>query len=75
MIAACGDVALLQLAVVGVAILRTRSLPVGLGGLALGLAIVGFATVLPVAAEAATSAFGLGLLLWFTWLGLVMQRR
>jgi hypothetical protein len=62
-------------AVVGVAILRTRSLSVGLGGLALGLAIVGVATVLPVAAEAATSVFGLGLLIWFTWLGLAMQRR
>lgn len=62
-------------AVVGVAILRTRSLSAGLGGLALGLAIVGAATVLPVAADAATSVFGLGLLVWFTWLGLAMGRR
>lgn len=61
-------------AVVGVAVLRTRSLSAGLGVVAIGLAIVGMATVVPVAAEAATSIFGLGLLLWFTWLGLALRR-
>lgn len=62
-------------AVVGLAALRTRALSAGLGGLALGLAVVGMATVVPVASEAATSIFGLGLILWFTWLGLILQRR
>jgi hypothetical protein len=33
------------------------------------------ATVFPSAAEAATSIFGLGLILWFTWLGLALRRR
>ncbi|MGB5951089.1 MAG: hypothetical protein WBG57_01095 [Ornithinimicrobium sp.] len=62
-------------AVVGFAALRTRALSAGLGGLALGLAAVGMATVVPIAAEAATDIFGLGLILWFTWLGLSMGRR
>lgn len=62
-------------AVVGFAALRTRALSAGLGGLALGLAAVGMATVVPIAAEAATSIFGLGFILWFTWLGLSMGRR
>lgn len=61
-------------AVVGVTIFRTRSLQAGLGGLALALAIVGIATLMPLATEAATSIFGLGLLLWFTWLGLALRR-
>jgi hypothetical protein len=62
-------------AAVGVAALRSRALSAPLGGLALGLATVGLATVFPAAAEAATSIFGLGLILWFTWLGLALRRR
>ncbi|GAA1435073.1 hypothetical protein GCM10009641_30230 [Mycobacterium cookii] len=62
-------------AVVGFAVLRTRTLSAPLGGLALGLAAVGTATVVPAAADAATSVFGLGLILWFTWLGLSLRRR
>ncbi|MGB3860102.1 MAG: hypothetical protein WBG89_03360 [Ornithinimicrobium sp.] len=62
-------------AVVGFAALRTRALSAGLGGLALGLAAVGMATVIPAASEAATDIFGLGLILWFTWLGLALGRR
>ena len=62
-------------AVVGFAALRTRALSASLGGLALGLAAVGMATVIPVAAEAATSVFGLGLIVWFTWLGIALRRR
>ena len=61
-------------AVVGVAALRSRALSAGLGGLALGLATVGMVTVIPVASEVATSIFGLGLILWFTWLGLALRR-
>ena len=62
-------------AAVGVAVLRSRVLSAPLGGLALGLATVGMATVFPSAAEAATSVFGLGLILWFTWLGRTLRRR
>ncbi len=62
-------------AVVGLAALRTRALSAGLGGLALGLAAVGMVTVIPIAAEAATSIFGIGLIVWFTWLGLALRRR
>ncbi len=62
-------------AVVGIAALRSKALSAGLGGLALGLATVGMATVIPLASEVATSIFGLGLILWFTWLGLALRRR
>ncbi len=62
-------------AAVGFAALRSRALSAGLGGLALGLAAVGMATVVPFAAEVATSIFGLGLIVWFTWLGLALRRR
>ncbi len=62
-------------AVVGLAVLRTRALPAALGGLSLGLAAVGLVTVVPAAADVATSVFGLGFIVWFTWLGVVMARR
>lgn len=62
-------------AVVGLAILRTRALSAALGGLALGLAAVGMATVVPAAAEVTTSLFGLGFIVWFTWLGIALGRR
>ena len=41
---------------------------------ALGLGAVGTATVVPAAAELNTSLFGLGLIVWFTWLGVVLRR-
>ncbi len=62
-------------AVVGLAVLRTRALPAALGGLSLGLAAVGLVTVVPAAADVATSVFGLGFIVWFTWLGLALRRR
>ena len=65
----------LWVAVVGLAALRTRALSAGLGGLALGLAAAGMVTVIPIASDAATSIFGLGLIVWFTWLGLALRRR
>ncbi len=61
--------------VVGLAVLRSRALSPALGGLALGLGVVGLATVIPIASEAATDVFGLGLIVWFTWLGLALRRR
>lgn len=65
----------LWVAVVGAAIVRSRTLSAALGGLALGLAAVGVATLIPAAADAATSLFGLGLLVWFTWVGVSLSRR
>ncbi|WP_300461488.1 hypothetical protein [uncultured Nocardioides sp.] len=62
-------------AAVGLAALRTHALSAGLGGLALGLGAVGTVTVVPAAAELNTSVFGLGLIVWFTWLGVVLYRR
>lgn len=62
-------------AVVGLAVLRTRALPATLGGLSLGLAAAGMVTLVPAAAEVATSVFGLGFIVWFTWLGVVLARR
>ena len=62
-------------AVVGWAAVRTRALSAALGGLALGLAVVGAATLLPAAADTATSVFGLGFLVWFTWAGVALSRR
>lgn len=64
----------LWVATVGYAVLRTRALSAGLGGLALGLAAVGMATVIPPAAETNTSVFGLGMIIWFTWLGVALRR-
>ena len=61
-------------AAVGLAALRARTLSAPLAGLALGLAAVGMATVVPAASDLATSVFGLGLILWFTWLGLTLRR-
>ncbi|MBD8868871.1 hypothetical protein [Nocardioides donggukensis] len=65
----------LWVAVVGLAALRTRALSAGLGGLALGLAAAGMATVIPIASEVAASIFGIGLIVWFTWLGVALRRR
>lgn len=65
----------LWLAAVGVAALRTRAPHPVLGGSALGLAAVGAVTVVPAAAEIATSVFGLGLIVWFTAVGLTLARR
>jgi hypothetical protein len=62
-------------AVVGYAVLRTRAVSAALGGLAVGLALVGMATVVPGASDVATSIFGLGFIVWFTWLGIVLARR
>ena len=64
----------LWVATVGYAVLRTRVLSAGLGGLALGLGAVGTATVIPAAAETNTSVFGLGMIVWFTWLGVARRR-
>jgi hypothetical protein len=53
--------------------LRTGALPRALNHLGLGAGVAGIATVVP-ALEAAGALFGLGLIVWFAWLGRVMLR-
>lgn len=65
----------LWVATVGYAVLRTHALSAGIGGLALGLGAVGTATVIPAAAELNTSLFGLGMIVWFTWVGVALRRQ
>lgn len=48
--------------------LRIRAIPVGLAGLGLAIGIAGLATLVPAAAEISSSVFGLGLIVWFTWI-------
>lgn len=58
---------------VGWAALRIRALPRALGWLGVVTGAAGVATVLP-AADVFESIFGLGLLVWFTWAGVVLIR-
>lgn len=59
---------------VSLAALRTGALPKGLGYLGLIMAIAGFATIIP-ALEMVGAIFGLGLIVWFTWLGIILLRQ
>lgn len=56
------------------AALRSGGLPKGLNYLGGLVGIAGILTVLPMLAEALTSAFGLGFIVWFLWAGVVMVR-
>lgn len=56
------------------AALRSGELPRLLDYLGLLVGIAGILTVLPMLADALTSVFGLGLIVWFTWAGIVMLR-
>ena len=53
--------------------IRTGALPRGLNYLGILIAIGGLATVVP-ALETVGIVFGLGLILWLAWLGIVMSR-
>jgi uncharacterized Tic20 family protein len=66
-----GGVWLLLLAWAG---LRTRELPRALSLLAIVLGVAGVLTVVPPLKELALSLYGLGLIVWFVWLGSVMLR-
>ena len=59
---------------VSVAALRTGALPNPLNYLGLVAGAAGVLTVIPAAAEALGAVFGLGLIAWFVWLGVVMLR-
>jgi Domain of unknown function (DUF4386) len=59
---------------VSLAAWRGASLPRGLNVLGVISAVAGLATVIP-AFEAAEMAFGIGLIVWFVWLGVALLRR
>jgi hypothetical protein len=61
------------LVLIGSAALRTRELPRALSFLGIVLGIAGILTVVP-SLEPASSLYGLGLIVWFVWLGIVMLR-
>ncbi len=53
---------------------RTGGLPKMLNYLGLLVGIAGILTVVPPLADVLTSVFGLGFIVWFTWVGVVMLR-
>lgn len=55
------------------AALRAGGLPRALSYLGMVIGVAGILTVVP-ALEALTAVFGLGLIVWFAWLGIVMLR-
>ena len=63
------------LLLVSMAALRARMLGRGLALVGLATGIAGLATLVPAAADAAMSAFGLGLIIWFVGTGLALARR
>lgn len=52
--------------------LRIRAIPVGVAGLGLAIGLAGLATLVPAAAQISASVFGLGLIVWFTWIALTL---
>nr|WP_306255113.1 DUF4386 family protein [Ornithinimicrobium cryptoxanthini] len=61
------------LLLIGWAALRAQELPRALSSLGIVLGIAGILTVVP-ALEPAASLYGLGLIVWFVWLGTLMLR-
>ncbi len=58
---------------VSLAALRTGGLPKGLNILGLSVGAVGIITIIPVL-NALVGVFGLGQIIWFVWLGIVLLR-
>jgi hypothetical protein len=56
------------------AALRAGGLPRALNYLGVVMGVAGILTVVPAAREVARAVFGLGQLVWFIWLGIVMLR-
>lgn len=54
--------------------LRARTIGRGLGVLGLAIGAAGVATLVPALAEATTALFGIGFIVWFVWIGVVMLR-
>lgn len=55
------------------AALQTGALPRGLAYLGIVMAVAGLATIIP-ALEAVGAVFGLGLIVWLSWVGLILYR-
>lgn len=64
----------LWIGLVSVAALRSRTLPVWLNRTGVATGVAGIATTSLLAAEVTTSLFGLGCIVWFTWLGIHLVR-
>lgn len=64
----------LWIGLVSVAALRSRTLPVWLNRIGVVTGVAGIATTSLFAAEVVTSVFGLGSIVWFTWLGIHLVR-
>ena len=60
---------------VSVAGIRSRVLGYGLGALGIGIGVAGAWTIVPPVAEYAAPLFGLGLIVWFVWMGVTLLRR
>ena len=60
---------------VSVAGIRSHVLGYGLGALGIGIGVAGAWTIVPPAAEYAGALFGLGLIVWFIWMGVTLLRR
>ena len=58
---------------VSLAALRTRALPAALNYLGFAMAVSALATVIP-ALEMVAVVFGLGLIVWFGWVGIILVR-
>ena len=56
------------------AALRAGGLPKGLNYIGVVMGVAGILTVVPAAREVARAVFGLGQLVWFMWLGIIMLR-
>ena len=56
------------------AALRAGGLPKALNYIGVVMGVAGILTVVPAAREGARAVFGLGQLVWFIWLGIVMLR-
>jgi hypothetical protein len=60
---------------VSVAGIRSHVLGYGLGALGIGIGVAGAWTIVPAAAAYAAPVFGLGLIVWFIWMGVTLLRR
>jgi hypothetical protein len=60
---------------VSVAGIRSRVLGYGLVALGIGIGVAGAWTMVPPTAEYAGALFGLGLIVWFVWMGVTLLRR
>lgn len=66
-----GGVWALVLAIAG---FSSRRLPVSLSGLGLVIGVSGLATIVPALSEVFGAVFGLGFIVWFFWVGIVLLR-